>query len=147
MALFSPCNRGTIMADSPRDPTMDPDTLYREEIYTDRKVGTLRVMVPVTASGAIDASRSTLYTGEAQLMTNMGPLPISFDIEAKSLAEAVAGYAEAAKAGVEQTMRELAELRRQQSSGLVIPSAATAGALKGGGGLGGLGGGGKLQMP
>jgi len=137
------------MADSARDPTMDPATLYREEIYTDRKVGTLRVMVPVTASGASDPSRSTIYTGEAQLMTNMGPLPISFDIEAKSLTEAVAGYAEAAKAGVEQTMRELAELRRQQSSGLVIPPAGTASALKGGGlgGLGGLGGGGKIQMP
>ena len=82
-------------------------------------------------------------------MTNMGPLPISFDIEAKSLTEAVAGYAEAAKAGVEQTMRELTELRRQQSSGLVIPPAGTASALKGGGlgGLGGLGGGGKIQMP
>jgi hypothetical protein len=104
-------------------------------------------MVPVAANGAADPSRPTIYTGEAQLMTNMGPLPISFDIEAKSLAEAVAGYAEAAKVGVEQTMRELAELRRQQTSGLVIPSAATASALKGGGGLGGLPGGGKIQMP
>ena len=79
------------MADSARDPTMDPATLYREEIYTDRKVGTLRVMVPVTASGASDPSRPTIYTGEAQLMTNMGPLPISFDIDARSLTEAVAG--------------------------------------------------------
>src|SRR5512139_2529052 len=139
------------MADPARDPAMDPNALYREEIYTDRKLGTLRVMVPVAASGSPDPSRPTLYTGEAQLMTNMGPLPISFDIEARSLAEAVAGYAEAAKAGVEQTMRELAELRRQQSSGLVIPPAGTASALKGGGlgGLGGLGGGGggKIQMP
>ena len=56
------------MADSARDPTMDPATLYREEIYTDRKVGTLRVMVPVTTSGASDPSRATIYTGEAQLM-------------------------------------------------------------------------------
>lgn len=138
------------MADTPRDPAMDPDSLYREEIYTDRKLGTLRVMVPVTASGATDPSRPTLFTGEAQLMTNMGPLPISFDIDARTLAEAVARYGDAAKAGVEQTMRELTELRRQQSSGLVIPSAATTSALKGGGGIGGLGGmggGGKIQMP
>ncbi len=136
------------MADPARDPAMDPNALYREEIYTDRKLGTLRVMVPVTAMGAVDPTRPTIYTGEAQLMTNMGPLPISFDIEAKTLAEAVANYAEAAKVGIEQTMRELAELRRQQSSGLVIPSAATASALKGGGGIPGLGGGGgKIQMP
>ena len=90
-------------------PTMDATSLYREEIYTDRKVGTLRVMVPVTASGASAPARATIYTGEAQLMTNMGPLPISFDIEARSLTEAVAGYAEAAKVGGEQTMRELAD--------------------------------------
>ena len=30
------------------EPTLDAAALYREEIYTDRKVGTLRVLVPVT---------------------------------------------------------------------------------------------------
>jgi hypothetical protein len=42
-------------------------------------------------------------------------------------------------------MRELQELRRQQSSSIVIPQAG-AGALGGLGG-GGLGGGGKIQLP
>ena len=123
------------------DAAMDAGSLYREEIYTDRKVGTLRVLVPVTSAGAPDPSRSSVYQGEAQLMTNMGPLPISFDIEAKSLAEAVANYAEATKSGVERAMRELQEMRRQASSSLVIP--------QGGAGLppGGLGGGGKIQLP
>ena len=134
------------MADIPRDPAMDPKSLYREEIYTDRRMGTLRVMVPVTPDGAADASRPTLYLGEAQLMTNMGPLPISFDIEATSLADAVAKYGDAAKVGVEQALRELQEMRRQASSSLIVPPAGTAAAL-GGGGLGGLGGGGKIQMP
>ena len=135
------------MADSPRDPAMDAKSLYREEIYTDRKMGTLRVMAPVTPSGEPDAGRSTLYLGEAQLMTNMGPLPISFDIEATSLADAIAKYGEAAKIGVEQALRELQEMRRQASSSLVIPPAGAASALTGGGGLGGLGGGGKIQLP
>jgi hypothetical protein len=71
----------------------------------------------------------------------MGPVPIGFDIEAKSLAEAVAKYAEAAKEGIERTMRELQEMRRQQQSSIVIPQAG-AGALGGG-----LGGGGKIQLP
>ena len=124
---------------------LDPNGLYREEIYTDRQVGTLRVLVPVTANGAPDASRPTVYTGEAQLLTNMGPVPIGFDIEAKSLAEAVANYAAASKEGIERTMRELQEMRRQASSSIVIPQGG-AGAL---GGLpgGGLGGGGKIQLP
>jgi len=123
------------------DATMDAASLYREEIYTDRKVGTLRVLVPVKDDGSPDASRPTVYQGEAQLMTNVGPMPISFDIEATTLGEAVARYADATRAGVDRAMRELQELRRQASSSIVIP--------QGGAGLppGALGGGGKIQIP
>ena len=122
--------------------TMDPTSLYREEIYTDRKVGTLRVLQPVKSDGSADSSRATVYQGEAQLMTNMGPLPISFDIDAKNLADAIAGYPEATKAGIERAMREIQEMRRQASSSIVLPPA---GATLGPGGT--LPGGGKIQMP
>jgi hypothetical protein len=125
------------------DAAMDETSLYREEIYTDRRIGTLRVLLPVKADGTPDATRGTLYQGEAQLMTNMGPLPISFDIEATSLADAVSKYGEATKAGVERAMRELQELRRQASSSIVLPPA---GATLGPGGTLG-GGGGKIQLP
>ena len=103
------------------DAAMDAASLYREEIVTDRKVGTIRMMVPIKDTGAPDTARPTVYSGEAQIMTNMGALPVSFDIEAKNLAEAVANYGEAAKIGIERTMRELQELRRQASSGLIVP--------------------------
>jgi hypothetical protein len=131
----------------PADATMDASTLYREEIVTDRKVGTIRMMVPVKSDGAPDSARATVYTGEAQIMTNMGVLPVSFDIEATSLADAVAKYGEAAKVGIERTMRELQEMRRQASSGLIVPPPGAAGALTGGGLPGGLTGGGKIQLP
>jgi hypothetical protein len=71
----------------------------------------------------------------------MGPVPIGFDIEARTLAEAVANYAAAAKEGIERTMRELQEMRRQASSSIVIPQGGAGGL--GGGGLGG----GKIQLP
>jgi len=137
------------MPADPRTPdaAMDATSLYREEIVTDRKVGTIRLLVPVKADGSPDATRTTIYTGDAQIMTNMGALPVSFEIEAKDLAEAVAKYGEAAKVGIERTMRELQELRRQASSGLIVPPPGTASALTGGGSLGGLGGGGKIQLP
>ena len=121
-------------------PTIDPNALYREEIYTDRAMGLLRVMNPVSSDGKPDPSRPTIYTGEAQLMTNVGPLPISFDIPGTTLAEAVANYANAAKEGVAHAMHEIAEMRRQASSSLVIPQA---GALPPGGPYGG----GKIQLP
>ena len=64
------------------DIKMDATSLYREEIYTDRRIGTIRAMVPVTAKGDTDPARETLYIGEAQIMTQMGPLPVTFEIEA-----------------------------------------------------------------
>ena len=45
-------------------------------------------------------------------------------------------------------MREIQEMRRQQSSGLIVPPAGAASALTGGGmGMGGMPGGGKIQLP
>jgi hypothetical protein len=76
---------------------MDATSLYREEIYTDRAAGTIRVLVPVTRDGGPDQTRPTIYVGEAQILTNMGPLPVSFEIEARTLGEAVQKYADAAK--------------------------------------------------
>ena len=129
------------------DIQMDASSLAREELYTDRRFGTIRVLVPVDVNGKHDPARPTVYTGEAQIMTQVGALPISFEIEADSLAGAVKGYGPAAKAALDRTMKELAEMRRQQQTGLVIPQAG--GGLGGMGGLpgGGLGGGGKIQLP
>jgi hypothetical protein len=123
---------------------MDADNLYREEIVTDRKVGTLRMMTPIKSDGTTDAARPTLFIGEAQIMTQAGPLPINFEIEANNLADAVAQFGDAAREGVERTVKELQELRRQQQSSIVVPGA---GGMGGMGGMGGLGGGGKLQLP
>ena len=44
---------GTRMSDA----AMDAASLYREEIYTDRKVGTLRVLQPVKSDGTPDTIR------------------------------------------------------------------------------------------
>jgi hypothetical protein len=103
------------------DMKMDPTSLYREEIYTDRAAGTIRVLIPVTRDGGADQTRTTIYTGEAQILTNVGPLPISFDIPAATLGEAVQKYGDAAKEGVERAMRELQEMRRQASSSILVP--------------------------
>ena len=124
------------------DPTMDSKSLYREEIVTDRKVGTIRMLTPLKSDGSADASRAVIYIGEAQLMTSVGTLPINFELEAQSLDEAVSKFAGAAKEAVERTMKDLQELRRQQASSIVVPQ----------GGMGGLPGGGmvpggKIQIP
>ena len=57
----------------------------------------------------------------------MGAVPISFELEAATLNAAIAKFGEAAEQAVQQTMRELQEMRREQASSLVIPDAAGAG--------------------
>ena len=115
------------------EPKMDVNDLYREDTFTDRKVGTIRVMTPIKPDGSPDASRAASYVGQAQIMTPAGALPLSFEIEARNLAEACAGFADGAKVAFEETMKELQEMRRQQASSIVIPDAGAAAALGQGG--------------
>ena len=103
---------------------MDAAQIYREETFTDRKVGTIRRMTPVTADGSDDSARPVLFIGQAQVMTPMGALPISFELDASSLNVAIEKFGPAAELAVQQTMRELQEMRREQASSLVIPDSA-----------------------
>lgn len=126
------------------EPQMDVNDLYREDVYSDRKVGTIRVTTPVKPDGSPDLARATLFVGQAQIMTPAGVLPLSFEIDAKTLAEACAKFADGARVAFEETMKELQEMRRQQASSIVIPDAGAASALTGQGGLPPRG---KIQFP
>jgi hypothetical protein len=121
------------MAGNAPDPKMDADDLYREDMYSDRKVGTIRVMTPVKSDGSPDPSRASIYVGQAQIMTPAGVLPLSFELDAKNLAEACSKFADGAKVAFDETMKELQEMRRQQASSIVIPEAGAAAALGQGG--------------
>jgi hypothetical protein len=107
-----------------RQATMDSTQVYREETFTDRKVGTIRKLTPVSADGAVDETRPVIFVGQAQVMTPMGAVPISFELEAATLSAAIEKFGATAEQAVHQTMRELQELRREQASSLVIPDAA-----------------------
>jgi hypothetical protein len=123
--------------------SMDASQLCREDTYTDSRVGTIRVLTPVKTDGDTDNEREVQYIGSTQIMTPAGALPLSFEIPATSLTDAVDGFGTAAQVAVENTMEELRQMQREQASQIVIP--------KGGmdpGALGGMGGpGGKIQLP
>src|ERR687895_330308 len=119
---------------------IDPKALYLEEIFTDRRVGTIRRLTPVKKDGVRDQARAVLYVGETQVLTPAGALPIGFEIGAGSLEEAAQKFGQLAKEAIERTVKELQELRRQAASQIVVPQ----GPLPP---LGGAGGGGKIQMP
>ena len=121
------------------EPDMNPADLWLEEVFTDRRVGTIRRMTPVDGEGKRDEGREVLYIGETQVMSQLGALPIGFEISAGSLEEAAEKFGQLAREAIERTVKELQELRRQQASSIVVPQ----------GGLPPMppGGGGKIQMP
>jgi hypothetical protein len=124
------------------DVKLDPASLYQEDVFTDRRAGTIRRLKPITADGSPDPSRATLFSGQTQLLTPAGVLPLGFDIEAATLQEAIDKFPEGVKVALEQAIEEAREMRRESASRIVVPDV-------GGGAIGpgpGAGGGGKIKF-
>ena len=113
------------MATDPNLPEiqLDANALYREEVFTDRKAGTLRRLVPITADGKDDPGRDVLYSGQTQLLTPGGVLPLMFEIDAKTLPDALAKFSGSVKLALEQAIDEAGEYRRASASRIVVPEA------------------------
>jgi hypothetical protein len=124
------------MAQDPGLPevTLDSKELYREEVFTDRRAGTVRRLVPIMIDGTADIGRKVLYSGQTQLLTPGGVLPLAFEIDAATLEEAIQRFPSAVKQALEQAIEEAREFRRESASRIVVPDVAGAGgALPGGG--------------
>ncbi len=100
---------------------VDRSNLYREEVYTDLKIASIRVLTPVNSDGSPDTSRPVQYTGETQLMSQMGPVPVHAPIDAKNLDEAIANFPDAVNRAVERLMEEAREIQQREASRIVVP--------------------------
>jgi len=98
------------------DVKLDATSMYREEVFTDRRAGTIRKLTPITVDGAEDSSRHVLFSGQTQLLTPAGVLPLVFEIEADTLADALEKFPEGVKGALEQAIDEAREMRREQAS-------------------------------
>src|SRR5213082_4012908 len=112
------------------DIKVDPNALYLEEVFTDRRIGTIRRMTPVKKDGERDAARAVLYVGETQVLTPAGALPIGFEIGAGSLEEAADKFGQLAREAIERTVKELQDLRRQAASQIVVPQGPVPGKIQ-----------------
>ena len=118
---------------------LDSQGLYREDVFTDRRAGSIRRLTPVTTDGAVDTTRHVLFSGQTQLLTPAGVLPLAFEIDAVTLPEALQKFSDGVKVALEQAIDEAREMRREAASRIVVPDV--------GAGPGPSGGGGKIKFP
>ncbi len=116
---------------------MNPDQLYREEVFTDQETGSIRRLTPVNRDGSPDPDRDVQYVGQTQVMTPAGPLPLSFELQGNSLGEAAAQFAQAAGQAIQEAVEEIKRLQREQQSSIMVPGKGGQGGMPGGGMPGG----------
>ena len=112
--------------------TMDGATLFKEEMFTDRRVGTIQRLTQVDGEGQPVDGGEISFIGQTQLMTRAGPLPLSFELDATTLAEAAAKFAAGASPAMEDTVKRMEDMRREQASSIIVPDGAGGGAPSGG---------------
>ena len=112
----------------PNELKIDRSNLYREESFTDLKVGIIKRMTPVKSDGSADKTRKTLFVAQTSLMTPGGPFPIQAVIQAKELQQAIKKFPEAMKAAVDRLAEEAKKYKEQEQSriekpqsGIIIP--------------------------
>jgi len=103
------------------DVSMDQDNLYTEESFTDLKAGSIRRLTPVMADGTPDKKRKIFFMAQTQLMTQAGLIPIQCEIEAQTLKEAIEKFPAAVNEAVEKLVERANEMRRQESSRIIVP--------------------------
>lgn len=118
--------KGKVMADLRNAPgsgetEVDLNNLYREENYTDLKLGSIQKLVPVKADESVDLSRQPRFIGQAQLMTQYGPIPISAPIEATTLEEACKKFPDALEKAMDRLAEEAQRRQVEEASRIVVP--------------------------
>jgi hypothetical protein len=125
----------------------DKENLWREEVFTDLQVATIRRLTPVHPDGSVDSSRKPMFLGQTTILTEAGTIPVQARLEGDTLAQAIDSFPEAIRQAIEQMMQEVRELQRQAASRIVVPKGVPPGALKGGPRGGPGGGTGGIQLP
>ena len=100
---------------------VDATNLYREEIFTDLKVATIRRLAPILPDGSDDPARPVIFVGQTTLLSQAGPVPVQCPIEAASLEDAMNAFPAAVNQAVERMVEEAREMQRQEASRIVVP--------------------------
>lgn len=96
------------------DFNVDTNNLYREESITDLKVASVRRLIPVTADGGEDKSRSPVFLGHTQLMSPEGPVPIQAKLAANTLEEGWVEFPKAMQIKLAEIIEQMKKMQQEQ---------------------------------
>jgi hypothetical protein len=100
---------------------IDGNNLWKEEHITDLKVGNIRKLTPIKLDGTEDEMRKATFSATTNIMTPGGALPISGEIEADTLAEAVEKFPDAINAAVKKLQEDMIKMQQEQANKIVTP--------------------------
>ncbi len=100
---------------------IDGSNLWKEENFTDLQVGSIRKLTPIKIDGSDDDSRQASWSATTNIMTPGGALPISGEIDASNLEEAVAKFPEAINAAVKKLQEDMIRMQQEQANKIVTP--------------------------
>ena len=103
------------------DVSIDKNSLYREETFTDLHAGTIKRFIPIKPDGSDDTSRTPIFMGQTQIMSGGGPLPIQCMLQANNLDEAIGVFPAAVNKAVEDLIEEAKKMQREAASRIVVP--------------------------
>ena len=101
--------------------SIDGSNLWKEENFTDLKVGTIRKLTPIKLDGTEDDARTATFSATTNVMTPNGALPISGEIKAANLEEAVENFSEAINAAIKKLQEDMIRMQQEQANKIVTP--------------------------
>ena len=100
---------------------IDGNNLWKEENFTDLQVGSIRKLTPIKSDGTEDEMRKATFSATTNIMTPGGAPPISGEIEADNLAEAVEKFPDAINAAVKKLQEDMIQMQQEQANKIVTP--------------------------
>ena len=95
--------------------------LWKEENYTDLEVGTIKKLVPINIDGTEDTNRKPTFTAATNIMTPNGALPLTGEINAENLKEAIENFSESINNALNKLQDEMMKMQQDQANKIVTP--------------------------
>ena len=97
------------------------ENLWKEENYTDLEVGTIKKLVPIKFDGSEDKDRKPTFTASTNIMTPNGALPLTGEIKAENLKEAIDNFSESINEALKKLQDEMIKMQQEQANKIVTP--------------------------